>query len=68
MPAPTTMWPSRFASPNWWPASALGYASASTTRRIWSPPRRLAEADGGRLELTAQHPATFTLSLLAVRR
>jgi len=30
--------------------------------------RRLAEADGGRLELTAQHPATFTLSLLAVRR
>jgi signal transduction histidine kinase len=29
--------------------------------------RRLAEADGGRLELTAQHPATFTLSLLAVR-
>ncbi|MBT5552877.1 MAG: two-component sensor histidine kinase, partial [Ilumatobacter sp.] len=33
-----------------------------------APPRRLAEADGGRLELTAQHPATFTLSLLAVRR
>lgn len=29
--------------------------------------RRLAEADGGRLELTAQHPATFTLTLLAVR-
>ncbi len=29
--------------------------------------RRLAEADGGHLELTAQHPATFTLSLLAVR-
>ncbi|MDG1390952.1 MAG: response regulator [Ilumatobacter sp.] len=33
-----------------------------------APPRRLAEADGGRLELTAQHPATLTLSLLAVRR
>ena len=29
--------------------------------------RRLAEADGGHLELTAQRPATFTLSLLAVR-
>ena len=29
--------------------------------------RRLAEADGGRLELTERRPATFTLSMLPVR-
>lgn len=37
-------------------------------RRSLALVRQLADADGGRLELTAQHPATFTLSLLAVRR